>query len=547
MSRSIRRSSTRGQTLVLFAFGLFLLALMVLLTLSIGMKVKEKMEVQAVADAAAYSNAAVTARTFNEIGVMNRAQIGHMSSMAAVQSLISWASFHRAQLAASARNYRNMQILYGAVLAVCIFPGLCQGDCGRFCGCAPPHIFALGQSRIPFQQEDLRIQGFWDGKDAAAGTQMRLLQGANVALYAAELIEYARLNMKLNNQSLARDIVNRVKPSGKWPAEWTVNSGADNVQTREIGINPLESAVLVMDVLQSHHLWAAMGSRGWTFTTTRSSSEMMIDIRLNQLNNASRPDVIVTTDDGSAYWANSMNHGGLFPSGRFAWADDHGTNTLFNVRGAQQCPLPGGVPPPPLTVNVNARLRSTDSNDGTDQHTWSPRFGSDLTPPQSTHTLGGCVRCPGMWPIFMDYNPIKVVQRGDVWGQPKNYAVIQRDYGQRFTGPGTGDPWNMNFNFTFSAGERYDNRGMRLVNSGTDIRLQTALSTGIAYYHRNGDHFREPPNFLNPFWRATLVPATVDADGRTGSDVSTTLGNAGAGWGGDAFNKLRDRGFKGIP
>ena len=95
----------RGQTMVLFVISLFLLTLMVCLTLSIGMKVREKMEVQAMADAAAYSNAAVTARVYNEIALLSRAQIGHMVSMAGVQSLISWTTAYRANASAIFLNY----------------------------------------------------------------------------------------------------------------------------------------------------------------------------------------------------------------------------------------------------------------------------------------------------------------------------------------------------------------------------------------------------------------------------------------------------------
>jgi hypothetical protein len=41
-----------------------------------------------------------------------------------------------------------------------------------------------------------------------------------------------------------------------------------------------------------------------------------------------------------------------------------------------------------------------------------------------------------------------------------------------------------------------------------------ALATGIAYYHRIAARdplvWNEPPNLLNPFWRATLVPIDID-------------------------------------
>jgi hypothetical protein len=138
--------------------------------------------------------------------------------------------------------------------------------------------------------------------------------------------------------------------------------------------------------------------------------------------------------------------------------------------------------------------------------------------------------------------------KDDVWGQPKNFAIIQRDYRQR--DPRRIDPWNLFFRFRFSGeskpGTGFDGRGLQLGPAGsyTDISRQTALSTGIAYYHRR-DHWREPPNLLNPYWRATLVPATVD---KTGSDdLKDELRGAGVGWAADTYSALERQGFKGAP
>ena len=58
---------------MLFCLTLLLLTLMVCMTLSIGMKAKEKMELKTAADAAAYSQAVATARTYNSISVLSRA------------------------------------------------------------------------------------------------------------------------------------------------------------------------------------------------------------------------------------------------------------------------------------------------------------------------------------------------------------------------------------------------------------------------------------------------------------------------------------------
>jgi hypothetical protein len=52
--------------------------------------------------------------------------------------------------------------------------------------------------------------------------------------------------------------------------------------------------------------------------------------------------------------------------------------------------------------------------------------------------------------------------------------------------------------------------------SNADLQHQLAIGSAIAYYHRpagpNADSWKEPPNFFNPFWRATLYAADDDVD-----------------------------------
>jgi hypothetical protein len=147
----------------------------------------------------------------------------------------------------------------------------------------------------------------------------------------------------------------------------------------------------------------------------------------------------------------------------------------------------------------------------------------------------------------MDYNWSEVDKEQNNFGQPKTYAVFERDLSKRFSGQA--DPWNLMFNFKFlsgGSGKDFDNRGIRMTSQGgEDISKATALSAGIAYYHRNTEGtYREPPNFLNPFWRATLTRANVDlADGDI-SDISDTLGASNLSQAKDVAEALNSAGYK---
>jgi hypothetical protein len=530
---------------VLFALTLLLTSLLVLMTLSISTRVKEKMELQAVADAAAYSNAVVTARAYNEIALMSRAQIGKMVSMAAVQSLISWSSYYRAQIEATRRSYTMARLPYDILMLCCLpFSG-----CSQFCACAQLARTQINLTRTQLQLYQLQLDAQWQNADKAAATQVANLQTAAALIYGAQLERYFRLRSKLDDQDVVKDIVNKAKAGSRWPGEWSAPGSGDEVTMDEaVGIpllNGKGGAALPLNVTSNHHVYAAMGSRGFSFTTNRALAGLAITAQLRL--RIPPQDVVLATNMGSAYFASTMNHGALFPSGRAAWADDHGqgiANTVTFNRGTAPCP--------PTTIGISnamAFVRSNEQQDNTDMHIWTPGMRPDIEPPQQRHTLGACVGCPGIWPMFVDYNDLQLIDGDNLWGQPKNYAVIQRDYTAR-SAVSQRDPWTRVFSFDFtnssSPDSQFDNRGIRLSpqNGGLDISKQTALSAGIAYYHRHG-HWKEPPNLLNPYWRATLVPYDVDKDGR--NDVRETLNDVGVNWAADAAKALRDHGYTGGP
>src|SRR5207248_3119496 len=128
----------------------------------------------------------------------------------------------------------------------------------------------------------------------------------------------------------------------------------------------------------------------------------------------------------------------------------------------------------------------------TDEHVWENDYGSGSCPADGAdtyHTMGTCTSCPGVWPIFMDYNFANVALGSDNYGQPKQLGVVQRDYGSRGSMYGTtasADPWNLFTRFRFAPGAstnaNFDGRGIWMgpeAISFNDISKQTAVSTAI--------------------------------------------------------------------
>jgi hypothetical protein len=104
------------------------------------------------------------------------------------------------------------------------------------------------------------------------------------------------------------------------------------------------------------------------------------------------------------------------------------------------------------------------------------------------------------------------VDASQVWGLPKLPVVVYRDNALR----AQPDPWEAVFSMRLSAApaSTFETQGESATFAGvTDYAVQNAFASGMAYYHRRG-HLREPANMLNPFWRATLVPMDINANGQ---------------------------------
>lgn len=497
----------RGQALVLFSLTLLLLTLMVLMTLGFGMRAKERVEIQMAADAAAYSQAVSVARTFNAIAVMNRAQIAHMVAMAGTQSLISYSG---QQYAVAQEN-----------------------------GCAIP-------------------DAAFSAADDAAGTQTRILQGAASDLFQAELALYGTLlSEHLMDQKLADRIVQatgsdlRALPGGAAKSLMEVSGGSggvdsyDDLMTQErTGTVPdTAGAVLPTGGNQGRAtLNATMGSLGWTWVHNRPGGSAGFG-----------------TGGASGAGAGGFTHyadvSSMDPStydtisGRNSWAHDHGATRTFT------CPVNGQ---PVTGVGEGSWVMSDEEQTPQDQHVYSahpaPGQGIEGTDRvDERHTLGACNVCPGIWPYSVGFN-VGLLQGGNPgrndYGQPKLYAVVSRDY----AGPARRarpDPWNLYFQFDFAGVKTdFDNSSPlgRIQPTGREDvqRNQVALSAGLAYYHRprpagDGGGWREPPNFLNPFWRATLA----SAEGATDDSPAASLSAAGFTEHAAALRQLDAAGFRG--
>lgn len=516
----------RGQTLFLFAISLLLLALMVLMTLSIGAKVKDRIELQNAADAAAYSEAVVTARAFNAVSLMNRTQISHMVALAAVQSLISWAGYSKATMEGAKDAITQMELA-------------CPG---------PDTAAALAA----INAEQARLSAGWEALDNAAGLQQLGLQSiaGSYRDWAVQVYDgWSRtvIEGRAGRRSLAQQIVDEARQGSPWRnnpremfADKTVMSGASYPSMVEINN-------AVAGVQGDHAVHITMGSRLHPFVSYRAMGTDALNAMLARLIGA-QGFAANATNNGSGYYAseawatNPIHSMKQRVGGTWGWGDDHGAVTV-----TRSLTCPGQT----LTLAISAWLYGSDRPNRADMHDWSPRWDTDGEPAPDRHTYGGCNPCPGMFPGHLDYNENAVADVANIFGQPKNVVVVQRDLSVRDAFP---DPWQLSFTYQFRPSQAPTPFDLKKAAVPSAQRMQAAVATGLVYYHRGGgdqtfswEHWKEPPNFYNPFWRATLIGTDVDERGANrGAAAIEALNQHGLTEQARTIQLLRQAGFRGL-
>ncbi len=572
--RPIHRRIVRGQNLVLFSLMVLLLALLVLMTLSIGAVTKDKIEAQTVADATAYSNAVITARTYNTLALLNRTQVSHMVAITSVQALISYATHVRSMVRATGDKL-FMEWFFKYV-------PLCGK--GNPCGClGATDLFMLWDKM--YVMDANTATDFWD-LDQRAADLVHAHWIAATGLYVEEAAVYLSLKNALRGQTLGEKLtksINRGQPFAPLSIPPSFGgASADVINEREVHADdcspfgpfhgaPIDSGLCAFQASSNSEVNAAMGGRQYPFINSRLGSSRPLDEKVNKLIMGDyliydrifgKANLAVRTIEpfhtGSAYFHGGVSHGSSkgAAAGFAAWGEDHsliqvtygsGGGRVFKFGGFFPigfCPEDTGLFPiwgaESRVVGTNALGFISPKHEGGSGIgglvVEVDKYGPVCDDPRR-HWAG--INAFGIWPFFFEFNPKRLMDSGDNYGEPKNLAVLERNYAGA---PAT--PWgeiDFRFSFTPTTSERFQG-SPGTTRDGVDLSRQLVTATGMTYYHRRG-HWREPPNLLNPYWRATLVRSDIDAQGPIDNAAAMTAISSPAA--ADLARSLQMNGFKG--
>lgn len=511
----------RGQTLVIFALTLLLIVLMVMLTLSLGSKVRSRMDLQTVADAAAYSDAVATARTLNAIAVMNRVQIAHTVSTIGTLSLISWATKYW-QHAVTARNIFLTQM---AIFAA-----------GVVFHCLPP------PARPPCQPCMLGVArtGASAGLLWLHANRVRNKLRRDTELFRSETMPrwQASLNVFQQQQQMLRTLVSRLdggrsSHAAKMTAEAKLR-GSEPLQTAaQLNSDELSRAVHAETTMKGdqpyHAAQLAMGSRGHPFMPLHSSPSWPWTRSLTLP--WSLPSGLSWVDgdaEGRGYLNRGWARAPLFapaygqPHGTYAHDEGDRTRTIL-IPLFKQCSIFA-----PIATAIGIIGRGTPT--------------SRVGPWEHPGIHDGAQHSFQTIPPFFDYVPSSLSRQSDIYGQPKLLTVMSKDLSRK------SDPWDLSVGVELNDFARLETSDRPML--GTSSR-QLAIGAGITYYSRP-DHYAEPPNLFAPYWRASLTRFTVDRPdatdgrGRFDGELRGMLAASGQPEASVAFEALQQAGYLGF-
>ena len=560
----------RGQTLVLMSVSLLVVTVLIVMTVAIGQKARDKVELQTMADTAAYSNAVATARAFNTFSLLNRVSISHWVSLAGTQALIAWTRSYRAMFGGMSHQLSTLSAQLSAQAAAAMVGNVCTPRCQ----CLRREAAAVGADAATLrgQMDNLinnrvtaappRNLSRYTALDRSAALEAQHIQQSVVRMEILESKVYSELfwdvlmTGRYTKQALA------TAGGGQAPAELAIGASTACRDVCHATHDDDMNGDTFNDVSQAEMNSAWLGSRGWEFTVFGTDHGTMVvpsalveDLGWWQthlsapgrytFNERAILSCTYGSDSSKFTYATPLPAGylqmdGLDPAHRgwVAMAADRHDLPVATYQSTCMAFSPSATSDDgAIVISSNLEdlrdylLDSADAVRTNPAHTLGPSgtfIPDDLSQSPSfraTHPNNlkhGALFFRGGYGLihvnrYPPANGVVPLGKPDVWGLPKLPVLLYRDKSLR----PQPDPWEQGFSMQLDKSKpaaKVDFQGASPTFGGNaDYQLQSAIASGMAYYHRRG-HLEEPANMLNPYWRATLVPMDINRNGQPSKD-----------------------------
>lgn len=515
--RNLRKNQD-GQAIILAALGALILAIGVLATVNLGHAIHERVKLQNVADATAYSMAALEARSFNFFAFTNRAQV---SQYVTAMSLQSWlAVFWFIDLV--------LGLLADVANMVCTFACWCSSSvilCPICCPIAAAVCPIYGGLRAAYKAfHKIVVQ-----VDKILGKVVYYIGQFNkFGTYSAQRLMKEMVRINLGSAALlVPEITKENDPEAKWWPMGGVASAALNVTEYSQAFDTDAEKLSKNNINNKQYdgprrvmTEVTNATRYPPFVSNRNlvdfiSKIPLIGSFLGVILKFMPIQISVTGQTKMTSVKDKCGWGGNCRcKKRFGTQFDHSQLARGNVIVADMV----------VTFGIHiAKVISFDFGQEDIVSVWAHPTDGEHCAYDHQGPLPG-FHCPQWylpwyncfgdaknhkWDGIAPYIKFKPDSKDEFQGQPSTYVFLNKkpeDLG--------GQAYVQKFDFT--VGERTEsldtNIGVDpLISFFGQVKGLNAWSRGMAYYHRPSyktgeSNWHEHPNFFNPFWRAKLAP-----------------------------------------
>ena len=506
------KDDQEGQSIVLAALGMLILAIGVLATVNLGHAIHERIQLQNNADATAYSLAALEARAFNFFAFTNRAQVSHYVTAMSLQSWLAIIWFAELVLGTLADLASEIAV----IICAC-----CLSVIGS-AFCCPIEPIARTTARV-LRQAHSAFRSFANGADKFLGKVIYYLPMINkYGVYTTQRLmkELVQINVLSSGRNIAFendpdvepnvwDLVTLALNTAEYRAAFDTSSDMGKLPDAN-ATGDTRGAQRVMTEISNATRWPE-------FITNRSLSNVLSGIPGIGALMSIAPITIEPTGQTkmtsviekcgwSTACRNTKRFGTQFDHSQLARGHvlvaDEVMKIQVNIIGIVEF----DVPLPQDYVSVWASVENRGEHCAHDNIsvptlvcgdfsvTWPKCYGDS-----ANHKWEGIEPYVKFKP---DSDPDKQFH------QPSTYVALNKTPEKL-----GGQAYQQHF--TLEIGNRSEEMDTTI---GDDPLLSlpqfqglNAWSRGLAYYHRpsfpdGSSNWREHPNFFNPFWRAKLAP-----------------------------------------